>query len=518
MAVSILERLSAEEDLPSLPAVALQVLRLVHSDRASMADIARAMEHDPALTSRILKVANSSLFGMPRQVSSLQQAAVVLGMRTVKVMALTFSLVESMRGEENGGLDYRLFWQRSLTTAVAARLLARHSLACPEDDAFVTALLSDIGIPTAYRADPETYCRVLAEQAVCAEPIQVVERRHWGVSHEECSRHLLNMWGLPQRMADAVGLHHHAPRDLMGIEDLETRGLARTLGAAAIMTELFCSPEGASRLEASQKSILLLVGIEESELREVLESLHEEVDRTATLWDIDIPATRPYKDIQAEALVQLARLTMTAELERAQLAAREQELDRQNRDLTQQATTDVLTGTTNRAGFEATLARAFDEMAAGGPPVGMLLLDLDRFKRINDTFGHQVGDAALRMVGERLRALTDDRHLAARYGGEEFAVVVRAAKPDELYGLAERIRVSLQQIRVPAKDGDIHITVSIGGAISCGLPDGTPEQLIARVDECLYEAKRHGRNRVVCDRCNALAGSSPALAEVLARR
>ena len=239
---------------------------------------------------------------------------------------------------------------------------------------------------------------------------------------------------------------------------------------------------------------------------------------TATLWDIDIPAARPYKDIQAEALVQLARLTMTAELERAQLAAREQELDRENRNLAHRALTDVLTGTANRAGFEADLARAFDEMAAGGPGVGLLLLDLDRFKRINDTFGHQVGDAALRMVGERLRALTDARHLAARYGGEEFAVVVRGAGTEELYALAERIRVSLQQIRVPAKDRDIHITVSIGAALSCGLPHGTPDQLVARVDECLYEAKRNGRNRVVCDRCNALAGSSPALAEVLARR
>ena len=151
MGAEILERIRAIEELPSLPAVAVEVLRLTQSENASVAQIAQVIQRDPALTCKLLKTANSSLFGMPRTISSVQQAMMVLGLRTVKVLVLGFSLVEAMNGEKSGQFDYVAYWRRSLTTAIAARLLAEKHNRDLADEAFVSGLLCDIGIMAAAR-------------------------------------------------------------------------------------------------------------------------------------------------------------------------------------------------------------------------------------------------------------------------------------------------------------------------------------------------------------------------------
>ncbi len=105
-ATSIIERIRSADNLPSLPSVAFQVLQLTRSDDASLADIARVIQQDPAITFKILRVVNSSLFGVARKVSSLQQAVVVLGLRTVKIMVLSFSLIDTFKDSNTGNFDY----------------------------------------------------------------------------------------------------------------------------------------------------------------------------------------------------------------------------------------------------------------------------------------------------------------------------------------------------------------------------------------------------------------------------
>ena len=123
---SIIDKVKAADNLPSLPTVAMEVLRMTQAEDVSVADIATVVQQDPALTGKILKVVNSSLFGMPREISSVQQAMMVLGLRTVKVMVLSFSLVDTMNQGGNGAFDIDAFWRRSLTCSAAARLLSKH--------------------------------------------------------------------------------------------------------------------------------------------------------------------------------------------------------------------------------------------------------------------------------------------------------------------------------------------------------------------------------------------------------
>src|SRR4029078_10488211 len=136
----MLEKVRQADNLPSLPAVAMQVLKMTQADDCSVAEIARVIQQDPALTGRLLKIVNSSLFGLSRKISSLPQATVVLGLRTVKVMVLSFSLVDTMQKRRPGGFDYAGYWRRSLTTAVASRLLAERVRRPLTDEAFVCGL------------------------------------------------------------------------------------------------------------------------------------------------------------------------------------------------------------------------------------------------------------------------------------------------------------------------------------------------------------------------------------------
>ncbi|HOA73230.1 MAG TPA: GGDEF domain-containing protein [Phycisphaerae bacterium] len=499
MSVTMVDKVRAAETLPSLPGVAVEILELTRSETASVSDIARVIEHDPALTSKILKVANSALFGMARQVSSVHQAIVILGLRTVKVMALTFSLVEAVQDDRPGGFDYQSFWRRSLTSAVAGRVLAGHVRSPRAEEIFIGALLSDIGMLAAFHADKATYRQVLADHQSSLEPIQVLEQRHLGATHAEFSGQLLDAWGLPAELVRAITHHHQDPRQLYR-PDSPADELDRAVAAAALIADLFCAADGPARLDDVRTHVPRLLPISEDDLEQVLKDLQVQVQETASKWAIDIGAARSYKEIQAEAVVQLARLTMAAELERAHLAAREQELHTQNRTLARKATTDGLTGIANRIAFEEHLAKVCTTARAHGHAIGMLLLDIDRFKKLNDTFGHQAGDAALRCVGEYLQRLNDTRRLAARYGGEEFAVVVVDPAPDELRCLAEQIRLEIQQSRIFCHDQQIRITVSIGGAVlDPACPELEPADLIARADKCLYRAKQTGRNRAICD-------------------
>ncbi len=507
MTSGIIERIRNADNLPSLPAVAVQILKMTHTDDCSIAEIARVIQQDPALTGKLLKIVNSSLFGLSRRVSSLQQATVVLGLRTVKVMVLSFSLIDIMQRRRTGEFDYAGYWRRSLTTAVASRLLAERVRRAISDEAFVAGLLCDIGMLAAFHCARDLYAPVLQRYDSGREPFQTVEQEVLGVTHEVIGQELLSHWGLPETLCAALATHH-APIHVHASDDPSQDQLVRILRAAATIADLFCAETSAGNLDAVKQAIIEGLPIEEPPLTNALNALDAHVKETANLFALNIGPTRCYQDIQAEACMQLARLTMAAELERAQVAQREEAarrqmeaLNDQNARLAQQAMTDALTGIANRAALDQQLQEACQAASQRSHGLGLLLLDLDRFKKLNDTFGHQTGDEALRQVGACLQRLADATRFAARYGGEEFALLVINATAGELRELGEQIRTAIQELRIPCTSSSqkvVSITASIGGAcVPPGNPNAEPRTLIERADRCLYDAKHAGRNRVV---------------------
>jgi len=162
------------------------------------------------------------------------------------------------------------------------------------------------------------------------------------------------------------------------------------------------------------------------------------------------------------------------------------------------AVTDGLTGLHNRRYLDNHLKLLIDRATARGRALSVCITDIDRFKLVNDTYGHDAGDVVLREFASRVRSAVRGADLACRYGGEEFVLVMPDTTPDMAAGVAERLRaiVESEPFRIPGTDVALSVTASLG--IAAMLPGGdTPDALLKRADNALYEAKRSGRNRVV---------------------
>jgi diguanylate cyclase (GGDEF)-like protein len=157
------------------------------------------------------------------------------------------------------------------------------------------------------------------------------------------------------------------------------------------------------------------------------------------------------------------------------------------------ALVDPLTGVNNRAAMDVVLRREVELSHRRDTPLAVILLDVDYFKQVNDTFGHPTGDACLQAVAQCVQDSVRLSDLVFRCGGEEFLVLLSQTEPDGARQLAERIRENVSQLRLPAM-GERHLTISLG--VTELAPDESVRELYERADRALYQAKRAGRDRV----------------------
>jgi two-component system, cell cycle response regulator len=167
------------------------------------------------------------------------------------------------------------------------------------------------------------------------------------------------------------------------------------------------------------------------------------------------------------------------------------------RQLFESSTRDHLTRAYSRRYLMGRIAAEVAHARRHATALGLLLFDIDQFKRTNDTHGHLVGDAVLRAVADRVRVLIRIEDVFARFGGEEFVVLIRAKGPSDAAQLAERLRASTEAMTVRAEGAEVRVTISIGVALLAELsPEAVGKELIALADKRLYRAKEEGRNRV----------------------
>lgn len=495
MTQTILDQVLASPSLPSMPYVALKVVELTQREDVSVKEITQVISRDPALTAKLLQSANSPLFGLSKKVGSLEQATMTLGLRAVKVMALSFSLVESLRESETTDFDYRKYWRRSLTTAVAAQLISKEHKQCRKDECFVGGLLSDIGMLAARRCVPDLYAAVMSEFASTHRPIQEIEAEILGITHAQISSAMLRRWSLPDVLCDALAAHHGEGFD----ELLQTpRMTAAVLRAASSIAEVFCGDVEGTRLDEVKADCLALLPISPDTFERILDDVHANVTDTAALFQVEIGETISYEALRMQAMTQLASISLSAERDREQAINRAEEAQQLLVEVSHRAVTDGLTGLANRRAFDEHLEQALVHARQAGGSLGLILIDLDHFKNLNDTYGHQAGDEALRLVGRCLKSICREPTVAARYGGEEFAVTVVDANARATQGLAEQIRQEIERIVFVHGMRPVRFTASLGAVqVDWVSVNTTSMELIARADECLYLAKRDGRNRAV---------------------
>ena len=210
-AIDIVKKVSA---IATLPEVTAQIIRTVEDPRSSAQQLHKIVSHDPALVSRILKVANSAFYGLPGQIASVERAIVLLGLNGVKNIAVAASLGQLFRGAALcDGFAARDLWTHCIAVAVAARDLARGMKWNCADEAFLAGLLHDIGVLVSLQLYPDKLRAVCEAAKLGQTPFCELERQMIGIDHQQLGAALAEHWKVPRPCQMVTG-HHHQPTTL----------------------------------------------------------------------------------------------------------------------------------------------------------------------------------------------------------------------------------------------------------------------------------------------------------------
>jgi diguanylate cyclase (GGDEF)-like protein len=487
MSTELFQRLKASNRLPSPPGVALRILELSRSDDTSLEDLAKTISTDPALASRMLKFVNSPSAGFGRQISTLDEAVNQIGLRGVQLMALSFSLVSSGKVEVCPSFDFDRFWSRSLACAVAGKVFAQTAGRLDPNEAFITGLLLHIGQLAMACGIPDAYQAVLVEASSRPQDLPAIEREKLGATHIDAGTQLLQDWKLPDNIWQTIA------RSQQPGEAGATGGripASRVLYIADVTATLLCDSKEhrTGKVDEILELVQVNFDLEGQAWLELYDQIVRDWKAYGQLLSVKAGTDMSFRDLQDEAREQIAAISMATQIEN-------KGIKEQNEQLLQRSRIDALTGIANRAAFDERLAGELERARRTQCPLALCLLDIDHFKKFNDTHGHQVGDQVLQAVARVLDESVRKMDLAARYGGEEFAVIAPECNPDKAAALAERLREAIEEIRLEANGQKLRVTTSIGVAFALrsGL-ERTPAELIASADARLYEAKRAGRN------------------------
>jgi diguanylate cyclase (GGDEF)-like protein len=273
---------------------------------------------------------------------------------------------------------------------------------------------------------------------------------------------------------------------------------------------LFAGQQTSKALVDLYESAWNYFGLNKERVDQILLGLDQQTTEIADLLHVNLGDRIDSASVLREAQLEMLRETVVLLRDAIVNERRAEQLQFENSLLTLKAQTDPLTGLAHRNTFQETLESSTLQVAGGTCPqrVGILMIDIDGFKSVNDTHGHLVGDKILQAVALTLRSYTRDDDLPARYGGDEFAVVMLRTSMEGLKGAAERLRAEIAKQRVHGEKGPVSITASIGGA-HVGMFEApvSPQELLRAADHALYAAKQGGRNR-----CEFLVPSPTVLA------
>jgi diguanylate cyclase (GGDEF)-like protein len=488
----LVEKIKQCPNLPSLPTIAMQVLELAQKPEADIAEIARIICKDPAMSSKILRTVNSSFYGRSQHVSTISHALVILGLQSVKTLVLGFSLVTTLTKEKSKGFKHITYWRRSIFAATAARTIAAKVGLVQQEEAFLTGLLADIGMLVLDQVCADQYGKI-HEKITTHEELVAAERAELNMTHAEVGGILAGQWKLPPLLSSPIAFHHSPEL----VEDAALRKLTELVALAGRCADVFVDANAAEAIASVRKMCQQQHGMAEADVDALLDDIGKRTKEVASLFEINIGSAANYEAILKRANETLVEITLQSQQQATQLKAQTQNLEQQNQVLKKQATTDGLTGLANRARFDVFMAEQFDIHRKSGKPVSLLLMDVDKFKSVNDKFGHPAGDKVLKALGALLGSAARAQDLAARYGGEEMALVLPGTSRATAAAIAESIRRAIAARPIPVGAAQLPITASIGVAcLEPNSPFREPAHLLKAADLGVYNAKHSGRNCV----------------------
>ena len=503
--------------LPTLPQVAVRLLEISKDPNSGVADIMKAIKNDPAISAKVIKAANSSFFGISSTIASVEGAVPLLGSNVVTSLALSFSLVGSNRASKRGADEsfFQDYWTRSVLQAATAEVIDKKHGKGTECESFLAGLLVDVGYLAMLKTAPNE-CIALIEEANQEQVSpDIVETYRLGFSHVQVGEELLKSWGLPTSLIDALVYHHAAPEAVLGCAERPHFNIIKSIRVAVAVADYLLSSQPGIDLPKMREVAETLLQLDQQRLDDLLTEAHQRAGQAQDLLATGGKSIPHPADILAAANAALSDIVMqqhaavaVASAESKVVADENEKLRSNNLELRKQAENDALTNVFNRRACDEYLRSTVSRCRSQKESLGLFFIDVDRFKAINDRFGHDVGDLVLRDVAKAILSVMRKSNFVARYGGEEFVVIVTDITRDVAEAIAERIRIAVEGQEICIEGEAIQVTASIGVCLAEGadLASCSPEDIVKVADAAMYDCKKSGRNRVLVQ---SLAPSMP---------
>ncbi len=406
--------------LPSLPAIATQIIELARDENASIGKVANLVNKDPAIACKVLRMVNSPLYVKPRQVEIVHQAIVIMGLKQTISIALSFSLVAAMQKEAGNGLDYTYFWKRTLLAATAAKVLGEFVGVQDLEELFLAALLQDVGMLAVDRAEPDFYAE-LGDAQYKHDELVAYEKARMEMDHAELGAEILKTWNLSERTWIVVRNSHNAKR----LPEQSLYGkFARVVALSGVVADLFVN-------NGDRESFVKLGHLAYNYLNFDHENFQKVIERIAGLIpDIELLfSTSLVPAGAADSILEQAREILVGrnidalqKVDRLQHATKA--LDSRYQILETSGYHDPITALYNRSYLDRYLEGVITASRKTGKPVTLVMIVTQGLRKANADYGHQAGDQMLRVAARAIKRCLPDSAVVARYAGGEFVAVV----------------------------------------------------------------------------------------------
>ena len=409
------EIIKKTDKLPTLPGIALKLMDALRQEEPDLDEITKLISSDPSLSAEILKCINSPFYSLRAKITSVNHAVNLMGLKTVKNLALSFSLVKNFQPEGPFSFDYESFWKDSLIGAVSARSLAADLLPDLSEDAFFLGLLHNLGILTLVRCLPKQYSLVIKEMQTTGCSYHEAEDHVLGFNHLAVGRRLIESWGLPELFYLPIGLHHQPEK--LSTEPPEIKKLTEILHLSTLFTDLFndtdkCLTLGLIELHAKNYKFEDKITVED-----IGKKIYNHTQQIFPLFEISVKDQEHYSELIESARNEIINLA-------GDLMNKVVQQKREIQSLREQITRDCMTPLINYQYFHELLDQEIYRSRRYKFPLSIIIADIDDLESINGAFGHPAGDFVIKTVADCLRA---DKALAlAKANGKNqcFAVKV----------------------------------------------------------------------------------------------